>query len=432
MLPNYTQTEIDNLADGQEEIQNYFSSDVDADDIPSLWNLKQKFSLLNAFTTVFRGDPTGVMVRLHVLADMCDRPVGTTSWNLSELRHHFAYITDTAFDTVMRRLRGGDLINYDRENNSYSVTSLGLQVNSAVTYFLKSYEDEGLGLITGILYAGEAMGNISKEELAHLLNRLGQLEQELHSAIESASEPAILKARERFDSIWKRLEQGTDIISRIAKNQDMDRDTHRLGQSIAQAQSRLARVTSVFQRAINDLDRRRIHLGNSGVSTSDLNKLLINKTPDELIELLNGVIGMPVQPVFVLTDLLCDVAEDELKKDRERLEEFRLPSPVHSLAEDNPNDEDIPHLRELTNDLANLKEDMLLLKTVIPKENFEVSSYRLSMLSLADGSPDILTDGPLAELLNLPLTLHVEDGSEEVMKHGVYTISKGTIRRESL
>lgn len=429
---NPDQPDHENLFPEEEDIQDYFVQGFDADDIPSLWGLKQKSQTLNAFTTIFRGEMTGIMVRLHILSEMSSRPADTASWGLSELRHNFAYLTDTAFDTVMRRLRGGGLIAYDREENSYSVTPLGLQVNSAITYLFKSYEDEGLGLLTGILYAGEAMSNLSKEELAHLLNRLGQLEQELLSAVDSASEPTIVKARERFEAIWKRIEQGTDIIRRIAEKGDMDRETHRLGQRVARAQSRLARVTSIFQRAMNDIDRQRMHLGSSGISTSDLNRYLMNRETDELIALLDGSIGITVQPVLLLSDLLADVAEGELFEKQREEEEFRLPEPVESPLEESIMEEDIPHLTELIKDVMDIEKESAPLKAVIPREGFEVSSYRLSMLSLTDSSSKDEGDGLVSELVNLPVELYIEDGAEEVMEHGVSTISKGDIKRKSL
>lgn len=413
-----------------EEINDYFMPGFDPDDIPSLWKIKQNLSLLNAFTTIFRGDPTGISVRLHVLSEMSLRPADNTSWDVTELRQNFAYLTDTAFDTVVRRLRGGILISYDREKISYSVTPLGFQVNSAVSYFLKSYEDDGLGLLTGIIFAGDAMGNISSADLAHLLNRLGQLEQELLSAIETASEPTIKKARKRFETIRKRIEQGTDVIRRIAKNQDMDRETHKLGQKVAHAQSRLVRVTSLFQRAMNDIDRQRMHLGSSGISTSDLNQYLMNSTNDGLTSLLEGSIGIPSQPTFILSDLLIDVAEYELvEREREEQEEFKLPDPINSPEEENILEEDNPHLISLVNDIAGLKEETVPLKSSIPKESFEVTSYRLSMLSLADAPSEAAANTSLTELVNLPIEIKIEHGSENVMRDGVKTISKGVVRR---
>lgn len=414
-----------------EEIQDYFVPGFDIDEIPSLWGLKQKAPLLNAFTTLFRGEPTGVIVRLHVLSDLSIRPAETPFWDLSNLRRRFAYLTETAFDTVIRRLRGGGLISYDREGNRYAITPLGLQVNGAVSHFLRSYEEEGLGLLTGLLYAGEAMGSLSQEELAHLLNRLGQLEQELISAVESASEQAILKARERFKAVWKRIEQGTEIIRRISRNREMDRETHRLGQKIALFQSRLTRVTSIFQRAMNDIDRQRMHLGNSGVSTSDLNRYLMNRSADELAVFLEGAVGVPAQPIVLLTDLLADVAEYELiEREKEEKEAWRLPNLIYSEAEEGLLKEELPHLKGLIDDVTETEEASLPLKSVIPKESFEVSSYRLSMLSLAGGGSESKGEDLLTEWVRLPLRVEMEEGVEEVRAHGVWTVSKGEIKKE--
>lgn len=415
----------------EEEIQDYFTSNFDPDDIPSLWNLKQKSSLLNAFATIFRGEPTGVLVRLHVLSEMSIRPAETPFWELSGLRYQFAYLTDTAFETVIRRLRGGGLIGYDREKNSYAVTSLGLEVSGTLSHFLRAHEEEGLGLLTGILYGDEAMGHISKEELAHLLSRLSQVEEELMSAIGSASEPAIIKARDRFETVWKRIQQGTEVIRRIAKNRDMDRETHKAGQRVALAQSRLARATSVFQRALNDIDRQRLHLGSSGISTSDLNSYLMNRTVDEIVSLLEGTVGFSAQPPLLLTDLLADVAEYELvDKQREQKEGWKLPERVDSEAVEEAIEEVIPHLEEFIKDLIDLGEDPLALKMVIPKQNFEVSSYRLSMFSLAKRMLHFKEDDPMARLDNLSILMETEGGEEEVRRHGVLAISKGLIRKE--
>lgn len=432
MIPQPSDRPDFDLPSVDEEIQDYFVPGLDIDEVPSLWGLKQKAPLLNAFTTLFRGEPTGVIVRLHVLSDLSIRPAETPFWELSELRHHFAYLTETAFYTVIRRLRGGGLISYDREGNRYAITSLGLQVNGAVSHFLRSYEEEGLGLLTAFLYAGEAMGSLSREELAHLLNRLGQLEQELVSAVDSASEPAILKARERFEAVWKRIEQGTEIIRRISRNREMDRETHRLGQKIALFQSRLTRVASIFQRAMNDIDRQRVHLGNSGISTSDLNRYLMNRSIDELAEFLKEAAGGPAQPIILLADLLADVAEYELiDRKKEEKEAWRLPTLIYSEAEEAFMKEELPHLKGLIGDVTEMEEASLPLKSIIPKESFEVSSYRLSMLSLAGGRTETKEGDLLTEWASLPLRVEIEEGVEEVKAHGVWTLSKGEIKKET-
>ena len=413
------------------EIQEYFNPGFDPDEVTGLWSLKQRLPLLHAFTTLFRGEPTGIVVRVHVLAEMCLRPADTPFWQVHALRQHFAYLTETAFTTVITRLREGDLIGYAREENAYSVTPLGLQVNSAIRYFLNNYEDEGLGLLTGVLFAGEAMGTLSSDDLAHLKSRLGQLEHELLAAIDSASEPAILKARNRFEAIWKRIEQGTAAIRAIAKNPDMDRETHRVGQRVAEAQSRLARITVLFQRAMNDIDRQRMHLGRSGVSTSDLNAYLMARTPDELRDLLDGALGRSVQPLVLLTDLLADVAEYELvERQREEQEGWTMPAAVYSPKELPVEADALPWLDQLVADVAALDAEPTPLASIVPKEGFEISSYRFAMLALSD-TGESETDGSLAPLTRLSVAVRLDHGTESVERDGVAAISKGAVWRET-
>ena len=407
--------------------ENCFAAGVNPDDIAPFWNLGTKLPLLNAFITLFSGSDIYVMLRLLVLMEMVSK-VDPPTWGMAELRHNFGYLSETAFETVIKRLRDGGLIEYIRDTNSYLVTTLGQKVQGAVSVFLKNEDDDGVGMLTSLIYAGEVTGTLGKEELEHLLYRLNQLEYEITDAIESASENAIIEARRKYESIWKYIEKGTEIIKRITQDIEVDRVTHRLAQQIGQAQSRLAKKTSAFQKALNDIDRQRVHLGNSGVSTSDLGRYLIGRSVSELSNLLSGTVGMTVKPIFVLSDIIADVAEYELiEKERTRYEEWRLPE-----AEDSPLQEGIftdcfVHLKGLHEDLSAIKSEATF-SAVIPRASFEESSYRFSMIALIGGGFEG-REGEVADILGLPLIARFAEGEEEVLSHGVKTISKGVIKR---
>ena len=93
---------------------------------------------------------------------------------------------------------------------------------------------------------------------------------------------------------------------------DLDVATHRVAQQIGRAQSAMLRQASVFQRALNQLDRHRVHLGASGLSSSDVNRFLRDCTIDSLAELATDALTLSPQPAFVLGPIALDIAEYEL------------------------------------------------------------------------------------------------------------------------
>ncbi len=420
---------IDQFSQGPEGAEeSYFAYGIDPDDISPFWNLKQKSPLLNAFAALFQGPETYTLLRLLVLAEMVSK-LNHPSWAMGELRHAFSYLSEKAFETVLRRLRDGGLIDYDRETNSYSVTPLGQKAHSSISLFLKTEEDDGVGMLTGMIYAGEVAGTLGKEELGHLLYRLNQLESELVEAIESSSEHRIIKARQRYETIWKYIEKGTDVIKRLTKDIELDRATHRLAQQIGLAQSRLTKFTSVFQRVLNDMDRQRVHLGSSGVSTSDIDNYLMRFTVDKLIELLEGAVGTFAEPAFLLTDVMADIGEYEIiEKEREKPEDWLLPKPVVSPSTEDALFDDMAFLGELHADVSSIEENAAL-KSFVPKRNYEESAYRLSMVSIIGDKGEFGT-GQMADFINLPFVVSSDASTDEVLKDGVKSMSKGHLKRK--
>jgi hypothetical protein len=409
-------------------IAEYFVSGVDPDEIVYLWNLRQQSSRLDSFLGLFRGSLDSVMIRLLTLDEMIsrsDQPV----WTLSALRHTFSYLSETAFDTVMKKLKDSGLVNYDRELSVYSVTPLGQKVKGLVTSFLKDPSEDSIEVLTGLALAGEFAGTLGEDELKHLLHRLTQIEFEVITAVESASETRILKARERFEYIWKYIEKGTDFINKITSEASVEPQLHRLAQQVGHAQSRLAKATGIFQKVLNDIDRQRVHLGNSGVSTSNLNKYLMGLTPDRLEMLICDVLYNPICPVLIESNLLIDVAEEEIvDKDRLGADQWEVPVLVDSPRESHP-EYDIEHLKTLYGDISGVTERVSL-ANVIPLNSYEESAYRLSMISLIGNARDTKVDNKdeiINTFIGLPAEVQVGDGEELVGRCEVKTISKGNI-----
>ncbi|MCL4474653.1 MAG: hypothetical protein M1508_00295 [Nitrospirae bacterium] len=425
--PAQEPTPLDTERNDNSTIESYFDQGVDPDDIPSFWTLKNHLPRLYAFVGLFRGSEEDILVRLLFLMEMAVRPE-KADWTLNSLRHIFNYFSDAAFSTILLRLKDNGIISYKRETGNYSVTPLGQKAYGVISTFIRDEDEDSLGMLTGLVYAAEMTGTLDRENLSHLLNRLVQLENEIFSAVSSGSENRILKAREKFASIWKYIEKGTEIIDKITSDASLDRSSHRIAQQIGLSQAKLAKSTAAFQRALNDIEKQKIHLGSWGLSTSDINSYLMDLNPTQLIELMFGALASPVEPVLLLTDLLADIAEYELiDKERHRNEDFVIPSQSESPIADSI-EVSLESLRELAEDLKTI-EEYSPISASIPKNTFEESAYRLSMLSLIGlkegGSGEVMDD-----FATLPLIIITEEGTEPVGRYHVKEISKGVIEKE--
>jgi DNA-binding HxlR family transcriptional regulator len=402
---------------------------IDPEDITPLWLLQSKLPVLEAFITLFRGSMSDNLVRLLVLGEM-GRRGEAPEWTFAELRQTFAYMTPAPLESALRRLRVGGLLRYEAAESAYVLTPAGLRVYGAVASLFQLTEEDDLGWITGVVRASYELGTLSPEVLSHLLYRLRRLENELQQAVESLSEPRILRARERLASIWSWIERGSTMIAQIVQDSALDRELHRVAQHIGRAQSRLLRMTTMFQRVLNDIDRQRIHLGGTGLSTSDLVFFLRQCTLEELGRLITPHLVRSVRPLFLLTDLITDQAEYELLQRKRHIAEWcELPEAQDSPLSPPQSAAAFPELGRLVTQLQSEVRSTVPLADVVPWGSFEESAYRLSMLSLLGDAEAAASDGPVANLAALPYMLDVAAEETMVGRAGVARMSAGHLHR---
>jgi hypothetical protein len=401
---------------------------IDPEDITPLWLLQSKLPVLEAFMTLFRGSMSDSLVRLLVLGEI-GRRGEAPEWTFAELRQTFAYLAPAPLESALRRLRTGGLLCYDAMAGAYVLSPAGLRVYGAVASLFQLEEEDDLGWITGVVRASYELGTLTPEVLSHLLYRLRRLETELQQAVESLSEPRILHARGRLASIWSWIERGSAMIQQIMQDTALDRELHRVAQQIGRAQSRLLRMTTVFHRVLNDIDRQRIHLGGTGLSTSDLVFFLRQCTLDDLARLLAPCLARSVRPLFLLTDLVTDQAEYELVQRKRHVSEwYDLPEAQESPTSPPPPAAQFPELGRLLNQLQREARPTVPLADVVPWGSFEESAYRLSMLSLLGDREAADSGGPVAILAALPYALAIEGEETVVSRAGVARMSAGHLR----
>ena len=179
-------------------------------------------------------------------------------------------------------------------------------------------------------------------------------------------------------------------------------------------------MQGMFSRALNQIERQRVHLGQSGLSTTDVKRWLL--AHEDLASLAEGAIDRPVVPLFGTPAEMIDVAETELLTERTaNVGPAGLPS-----GEDAPlTVNDGPAIQaELDDWLARLADfanvdnfpsfsdsgpkSVPIQDSLLPA-SFAIASYRASMLPLLGDVAEASLQGATAQLARLPVSFTPTD-----------------------
>lgn len=130
---------------------------------------------------------------------------------------------------------------------------------------------------------------------------------------------------------------------------------------------------------------------------------------------------------FALGDIALDVAEFELV-DKLRPERIDVPLPDAANAPQSEGaDVSAPDYGQLDDWTAALRDAPAhwALADAVPARDFELSSYRLSLLALLGDRESASLDGPVADLARLKRKLKWTGGVKPVHRNGVADMSEG-------
>ncbi|MEO7320228.1 MAG: hypothetical protein ABIW02_01160 [Nitrosospira sp.] len=411
-------------------LSEFFARGIEAADLPALFPLFRARAALNAFITLFRGGEDEVLIRLMVLREIGTR-ADAPCWSSQELQAHFAYLDPVKLDTVLKRLRENDLLVWDTEQRIYQLSAAGRITLSALATLLNfaGENDAELGYITAQVAAGQAIGRVSAETLQHLLGRLNELQNEFDQAVLADSEFRLRRAQAKLASVWHWVEKGTEVIRAITGDGDLDIATYRIAQSIGQAQSRMLRMTGVFQRAVNSLERQRVHLGQSGLSSSDIVAWLRNQTQERLIAVANLALFSYPQSMFVTPNEMLDTAEYELiEREREKAARSLLPPSSDAPETGRVEAERLVLLEQFLGNLNSIETEANLGDVVVGGD-YPQAAYRMSLLAMLNDAESGILTGPVAELATAPFKLKVSCETYKIGRDGVEEISMGILER---
>ncbi|OIR11077.1 hypothetical protein GALL_72510 [mine drainage metagenome] len=384
----------------------FFVAGVEPADIPQFFPLFAAKPLIGAMIALFRGGGDEVMVRLMVLREIGLR-ADAPEWSPRELQSHFAFINQSKLNTVLGRLREHELLLWDAERHLYRLSSAGRMMLSALSSLLNFNTEQDGEFLAAQIAAGAAVGKLSPEALAHLLARLGELEEEFSQAVTSGSEFRLREAQTRLAAVQKWMDKANEVMRDLA-TEGLDDTTWKLSQQIGQRQSKLMRMSSVFQRELAEISRQQVHLSHGGLSSSELASWLKQRSVDELVELAAGQLALAPECTFILPDVMVDNTEEFVARDLPNRHISIMPAPseveyVDDIALDPPY-----QLAALVRLLSGLEEPLALADGIVGG-SFSDASYRLSLLSFL-GEQNV--DPELAPLAELPLRVRWDENLE--------------------
>ncbi|VVC82442.1 hypothetical protein [Sideroxydans sp. CL21] len=409
----------------ENSLNEFFAPGIEPQDVQQLFPLLNARTFIDALIAMFRGGNDEVLVRLMVLREIGLR-ADTPEWSPQELNSHFSFITQSKFSTVLNRLREHELLLWDAERRLYQLSTAGRMVLSALSSLLNfSTEQDGeLGFFAAQIAAGSSVGKLSSEALSHLLARLAELEGEFSQAVTSGSEFRLRAAQSKLESVQKWMDKSNEVMRNLSAD-GLDETTWRLAQQIGQRQSKLMRMSSVFQRELAAIARQQVHLSQGGLTSSELAAWLKQRDVDELNELAAEQLACTPEETFILPDVMLDNTEDFIAREQPNRHISTMPVPAEVEYVNDLPYEPPPQLSELTR-LLNGLDASLSVSDAVVGGSFSSASYRLSLLTFL-GEQNV--EPELAPLAELPVTLRWHEHNElhTINRDEVAFISNGEL-----
>jgi len=405
----------------------FFVAGVEPADVPQFFPLQEAKPLIGAMIALFRGGDDEVMVRLMVLREIGLR-AHAPEWSPQELNSHFSYLAPAKLTTVLGRLRDHELLLWDAERRVYQLSTAGRMVLSALSSLLSfSTEQDGeLGFLAAQIAAGSSVGKVSPEALSHLLARLAELEEEFSQAVASGSEFRLRESQRKLESVWQWMGKANEILRNLSATGFADDATWRLAQEIGSRQSRIMRMSSVFQRELAAIARQQVHLSQGGLTSSELAAWLKERSVDELAGLAADQLSVTPEHTFILADVMLDNTEEFIEREQPGRRVSTLPPPAGIQHAEDVAHEPPPYLGELTRLLQALPQATPVVDAVVGG-SFAAASYRMSLLPFINEEN---VDPELAPLAALPLRVRWDDPHAALLpvkRNEVAAISSGSL-----
>lgn len=388
---------------------NLSSSDADADDVmsddlgalldpnfppssvPSVVAAQAGMAYFALLRDLVRLGEAGFVVRLAVLTELASSD--RTKWDPEVLSRHFSWLTAEARSAVLRSLRKGGWL--EVIEGCHQLTERGEALYAVISRVLGIQPEEG-DLALGVLNVEltRDLGHEQAPALRHLHHNLRRIVGTAEEAAKSHSEVRVMEAQSRIERNLAWARRARTCVERLDLDNDM---AYRAAQDVGAALSELHQWQAVLQRAIGDLSRKRVQLGATGLSMTDVTTFLMRCDLQTLADFGAPMVSQPIAPMFLILDNALSEAEYEYVQVPAR------PEDMYAMGwADGPPDEstagqmDLPEFTALDRFIADIrglteKGGSQKLANFVPRRSWAESAYRLSLLAL--GESIVATDG---------------------------------------
>ncbi len=369
----------------QKPIEDYLVAGIAAGEIAPLAELAPVRLFQPLLRELLLGGPDDFWVRLYVMRELSSDQ--ETSWTQETLASKFGHLAEEPRRDVIRRLARGGWLAFD--DSRYSVTPLG-EAATQLTGLLGdlAHRAGDLGLVVQSLKLAKEYGLDSRTQLDQLRNKLAKISEEMERAYDSKSEHAILEARKMLESSLPWVEAARQVLEKYSLETPAEHERVRAAHALL---SKLHHWVSALQRALNDIGKRRIHLGDAGgLSMRDITAFLARSDVPTLVALADGVLHFPVEQRHVIVDNMLSEAEyeicvRELPEDERRgwSEPARAASVEPELAAGGAIEELVVDLKRVVAEGQRVRAPKF-----VAKDNWATTAYRFTLLALAGGRMD--------------------------------------------
>lgn len=311
----------ESLANNVGVVADYFRDADAAADSPLLWNITRQPQLTLALSGLFHGNAALVQLRVWVFLQLAAQ--GNAQLPREHIDEMFHALRPEALETVLKRFRDVGLLVWDESLRSYALPAVAQRVAAMLAPLAnESASGDGdddddsseLAALLGQVVGANQLGAVDAGQVKLLHAQLARLHGEFSDAIASGSEFRLREARKRYDRAALLIDRASEAITAIISNAHGHIALERAARGMGQAQSRLLAMASQFNRALQQMDRQRVTLGTTGITSTDVKRWL-QSAPD-LHELMDDAIGMTTSLATLAQHELLDVTEAEFERDR--------------------------------------------------------------------------------------------------------------------